>query len=269
MGVDIRVETFCDKCSTQKWYSFLPSDDTMLHEGNVRLTAATIFSGNTYQDIKAISENLNMQILSSSTFHRLAAKYVYPTIDQAYHEHAKKELEEVQKRQQEDGSKVNLAMDGRFSRPGFTATFGTVTAMDLKTHKILAATSPKRTDEEIESSPQMEIEGVQRILDSFVSPCTDEPGPSTSAQAAWKLDINAVVTDDSAALIKLFKTYPGIIHASDPWHLLKNVRKRLNAVAKKASCRELGFWIKSIDNFLWTTMKNCGGNGDLLLEQWR
>lgn len=273
MGVDIRVELHCRHCSTQKWHSFEPSGDSKLHEGNGRMAAATIISGNTFEDINSIAKNINLQMFSSSTFHRFAAKYVYPIIDSAYIEQHEKIMSNIRAEQAKEGTILKLAMDGRFSRPGYTATFGVVSALDLDSKLILDACVLKKNEDDITSSQQMEVVGTKRLLDAFSRPSLSndqEMQPSTSVSAPPAVRIGAVTTDDSTSVMKMMaKDFSAIHHGGDPWHLLKSIRMRLEAIARRAACRELGYWIKCIDNFIWTSMKECKGDEELLVEQFR
>jgi hypothetical protein len=272
IGVDVRVETYCQQCSVQKWTTFPLSEGTKLHEGNGRLTAATIVSGNTFEDVNSIANNLNLQIMTSITFRNYAKKWVYPAVDEVYIQQKKEFMDEVIRRQRLDrNAYMDLAVNGRFSRPGHTATFAIVSALDLATNKIFDSAILKKNDPGVTSSPNMEIVGTRRLLLSFnqtVGEAGDEP--STSAASTPAVRVGRVVTDDNVSVIKMMKNeFSDIKHCGDAWHLLKSIRKRLEEKAKRASCRELKFWIKSIDNFLWTAMKKCGGDGDLLVEQWR
>jgi hypothetical protein len=150
-----------------------------------------------------------------------------------------------------------------------------VSLLDLSTKKILDAHVLKKNEEGVTSSLSMEPIGVRRLLESFLHPHTsidiDDNQPATSSSSTdTAVRISHLVTDDSSTLIKMMKTdYRGIFHSGDPWHLAKCIRKRLSKAASYAACRELGFWIKSIDNFLWTCMINCEGDDDRLVEQWR
>lgn len=292
LGVDIRVEQYCDNCSTQKWYSFPPSE-AKFHRGNFVLTAATIFAGNTYEDLNGISKVLNWKIMSRMTFYRLSTAFIYDAIDEHYLKREGKLYEGIRNQQTKDPTTgLRLAMDGRFSRPGFTATYGLVTALDLDRGRIIACHLRKKNDADVKSSSDMETVGVKTVLKSLLSPCGNQPldddtvaailnGEESEVSAALEassaivdegavIRVAAVATDDSTTVKKMMETnFPEIRHDGDPWHVLKAIKKKLDKLAEKASTREVGYWKKAIANYLWTCMRKCGGDGNLLLEQWK
>ena len=61
------------------------------------------------------------------------------------------------------------------------------------------------------------------------------------------------ITTDQHTQIRKFMRWeePNIDHQCDVWHIAKNIKKRLLAASKKASCKILKKWIKSIDNHFW------------------
>lgn len=149
--------------------------------------SSTIVSGNTYQDVKSIAENMNIQIMSSRTFHQFAAKYVYPAVDKVYFDQMMEIREEIKAKQQQDkGAALNLAMDGWYSRPGYTATYGVVSVLDIDMGKILDGCVLKKNDAGITSSANMETVGIDVLLKSILRPLSntvpdDDDQPSTSS----------------------------------------------------------------------------------------
>ena len=61
---------------------------------------------------------------------------------------------------------------------------------------------------------------------------------------------------------------PDISHQFDVWHFVKSVKKKLRAASKKATCKILEKWIKSIGNHLWWCCATCEGDSELLREKW-
>ena len=59
---------------------------------------------------------------------------------------------------------------------------------------------------------------------------------------------------------------PNINHQFDVCHLVKNIKKRLLASSKEASCEVLEKWIKSIGNHFWWECKTCKRDAELLRE---
>ena len=57
------------------------------------------------------------------------------------------------------------------------------------------------------------------------------------------LTISTVSTDRHMQIRKLMRTdpkYEQIVHTIDPWHLIKGLKKKLNAKAKKKGCEIIG-----------------------------
>ena len=53
------------------------------------------------------------------------------------------------------------------------------------------------------------------------------------------INITEISTDRHCQIRKLLRTDPkyiGINHAIDPWHLIKGIKKKLNAKSKKKGC---------------------------------
>ena len=83
-----------------------------------------------------------------------------------------------------------------------------------------------------------------------------------------ELDIEILCTDRHPGIkVMMEKDYPEVNYQADVWHLQKNVSKKLNAVARKAECRDLQPWIQSIANHQWYSSSTCGDDV-VLLERW-
>lgn len=222
---------------------------------------------------------------------RYANEYVYPSVDKAFSDQQRTLLEEMKRQQDEDDTRgLSLAVDCRFSRPGYTATYGVTSAMCLDTGKIFATVVKSKTDIDVASSSGMETVGTKAVLKGIMEPWTDDcetstptnpcnspsgspsfclPAPSSNSPSI-PLRVDLLVTDENAAVMGMVrKEFPYLRHEADPWHLRKSIMKRLHKEAKKKVNEPLGEWLPSIRNWLWTAMKECRGDGDLLVELWR
>ena len=55
------------------------------------------------------------------------------------------------------------------------------------------------------------------------------------------IKIKALSTDRHNQIRKLMKvSYPYVTHQIDPWHCIKGLKKKLNALAKKKGCEIIG-----------------------------
>ena len=63
---------------------------------------------------------------------------------------------------------------------------------------------------------------------------------------AEEVNVSTVSTDRHMQIRKLMRTDPKytlIKHEVDPWHLIKGLKKKLNAKAKKKECAIIGTYI--------------------------
>jgi hypothetical protein len=127
----------------------------------------------------------------------------------------------------------------------------------------------------------------QRRLPLVPETMSTAPGTSTSASGdhgspnfdiaapvdkapALRLRVGCIVTDEDPSVRAMIRyEFKGLLHESYPWHLRKSIMKRFHAAAEKARNATLRPWIPSISNWIWTSMKECDGGGDLLIEHWR
>jgi len=61
--------------------------------------------------------------------------------------------------------------------------------------------------------------------------------------------------------------FPHINHQADPWHFIKNIKKRLFTASKSLSGRIIGLWLQSVTNQLWWAMGSSIGNVQLCREK--
>ena len=59
-----------------------------------------------------------------------------------------------------------------------------------------------------------------------------------------------------------------IDHQFDVWHFCKNIKEKLNAVFKKASCNDFCPWIKSVAHQFWCACSTFEGDAQMLREKW-
>lgn len=172
--------------------------------------------------------------------------------------------------------------------------------MCLDSGKILATINKSKTDNDVESSAAMETAGTRALLKSILDPYTDDDEPlalwkkkeaqqqqpSTSSSSMDSPDffipapesavqplplrVKLLITDENQSVMKMVREeFPNLVHEADPWHLRKSILKKLLAAAGKRRNALLMKWIPSIKNWLWTAMKSCNGDGELLVEFWR
>ena len=244
-GSMVTVKTSCMSGHTVTWGSQPQVKGTAA--GNLLITAAIVFSGNTYKHAADFAKHLNLQFISSSYYYKIQRKIIFPVIQKAW----KKNQAEVVKQLKQNKS-VDLCGDGRCDSPGHSAKYGTYTLMDEKSNLIVEFSLVQVT--EVSSSNAMEYEGCKRSLNSVIKK---------------KVPIRCLTTDRHTTITAKMRTvFPTIKHQYDVWHLSKWVTKKLSKKAKKKGCEELTAWIQCISNHLWWCAATCNGQAEVLREKW-
>ena len=246
-GSMVTVKTSCMSGHTVTWGSQPQVKGTAA--GNLLITAAIVFSGNThtYKHAADFAKHLNLQFISSSYYYKIQRKIIFPVIQKAW----KKNQAEVVKQSKQNKS-VALC-DGWCDSPGYSAKYGTYTLIDEKLNLIVEFSLVQVT--EVYSSNAMEYEGCKRSLNSVIKK---------------KVPIYCLTTDRHTTIMAKMRTvFPTINHQYDVWHLSKWVTKKsFSKKAKKKGCEELTAWIQCISNHLWCCAATCNGQVEVLREKW-
>lgn len=81
--------------------------------------------------------------------------------------------------------------------------------------------------------------------------------------------VKTVATDRSKPISKwLREQRPDINHSYDPWHFVKNIKRKLRPLSKRKGCKILAEWIKPIGNHLFFCAQNCDNDPEKLVEMW-
>ncbi|XP_071850742.1 uncharacterized protein [Apostichopus japonicus] len=112
-----------------KWTS-QPLDGRM-PIGNLLCSAATMFSGLTYERVAQFMKFLNLQFFSATTFYDLQKMYLIPEINSYWDAHQKAVVDQLK------GSPTDLIGDGRCDSPGFSAKYCSYSLMDVSSEKVV------------------------------------------------------------------------------------------------------------------------------------
>ena len=84
-GTLVTVELFCSSNHNSSWRSqpFVKG----IAAGNLLLSAAILFSGNTYQRIFDLTKSLKLLMFSSGTFFSIQKSYLFPAVNRIYQTH--------------------------------------------------------------------------------------------------------------------------------------------------------------------------------------
>ena len=216
--------------------------------GNIKVSAAILFSGNTFQRIKEMMNISNVSFLGQSTFYCIQKKLLYPAIHRVYTTNRTLLIENAK----EKSEVLHLLGDGRCDSPGYNAKYGTYTLMDSHSGYIL--------DFHIShvrlagNSQRMELDGFKKVVERLQD---------------FGIKIGSITTDRHKQIRAYMRKFlKHILQQFDVWHVGKNIKKKVAKLAKKKSCRDLNEWIKAIVNHFWWCCASCGGDTDNLKEKW-
>ena len=242
VGSMVKVHTEClDDHTILNWNSQpllgrMPS-------GNLLCSAATLFSGETFQHMKNFADFLRLEFIGKTTFFEIQREILLPVVDTAFKSHIKKVREEL------NGTETWLSGDGRFDSPGFCAKYGLYTMMGQTTNKI-AATQLVHVSE-AGSSVACEKIGFIRCPEEL----EDE-----------KFTVDLIATDRHLSIAKYMRQRKKEKYDFDLWHITKSVKKKLFKKMKRKDCTGLADWTKTITIHLWWSAKTCGGDAKKLKE---
>ena len=216
--------------------------------GNLLVSAATLFAGQTFTHISQFSTFMNLQFIGKTTFQTIQREVLMPVVSHAWD----MMQDHIFTKIKSENRFLRLAGDGRCDSPGFNAKYCTYSLMDLDTQQIVAFVTVQVT--ETGSSSKMEVEGFKRCMEFLL-----DKG----------FEIKVLATDRHVQIRSVMaKQYPQTEHQFDVWHLANSIRKKLLAKSKLRGAEELGPWIKAVTNHLWWCANNCDGNKDWLEESW-
>ncbi|GMR46132.1 hypothetical protein PMAYCL1PPCAC_16327, partial [Pristionchus mayeri] len=150
---------------------------------------------------------------------------------------------------------IDLSIDGRYSRPGFTALNATISFIHLTTNLILLVINMHKHMKGIDGiSGRMEKEGVRRGLKILL---------------AKLYKIRSVCTDNDAKIGKMLRDDFSVIkHLLDFWHLVKGINHDLRELAKKKQCPNIQYWRKKLINHAHYIHSKFGKSRKLGLQYW-
>ncbi|XP_070573518.1 uncharacterized protein [Ptychodera flava] len=215
--------------------------------GNLLLSAAILFSGNTFQSFSDCFSFLKIQCFQKTTYMTIQDKYLIPVINNAWSAESQRVKQSL--RQKEE---VRLSGDGRCDSPGYSAKYSLYTFMDQSTEKVVDMSLTQVT--EVANSNAMEKAGFIKTLDRII----DDNIPVSTVATDRHVQIGATMK----------KRYPTISHQYDVWHLSKSIKKKLAEFGKKKKYSSLLPWIQSVSNHLWWSAATCEGNQQSLRERW-
>ena len=247
-GSRLIIKTRCAAGCTNTWSS-QPTLNKMA-AGNLLLSAAVLFSGNTYTRLHDIADHLNMPIVGETQFYNIQKQYLFPVVNETWLSMQTAVLDGLS-----TVDRIVMSGDGRCDSPGHCAKYMTYTLMDEETGYITEFCVLNTADPTVKNSNAMEPMGLKKCLDSLNQ---------------FDINIAVLTTDRHVTIRKIMRLeYPTIIHQFDVWHLVKSITKRLTALAKVKGNENLFDWIQSLNNHFWWCAESCNGDAEVLREKWQ
>jgi len=149
------------------------------------------------------------------------------------------------------GKNCVVGGDARCCFPGHTSKFFSYTIMDIQTSKILDVKLVQVN--EVKNSNAMELEGLKRCL-TFLK---------------QYINITSLTTDRHVMVKKyLVDEMKHIQHWFDVCHVAKNIKKKIDAIAKRKDFCTLRDWSQSVSNHLYWCAASSAGCGELVVDKW-
>ena len=215
--------------------------------GNLTSAASVLFSANTYKRLATFFDLASIQWISKTSFYDIQKRYLFGIVNRNYEEQSNKAYDEIKKH-----GDYSFCGDGRCDSPGHNAKYLTYSFLDKVTNKIFDFSLTQVT--EVGNSNRMEKEGFIKVM-SKVKGKGIQPKQMTTDRHTG---IRKHIREEEDEMEQQF----------DIWHFVKSLKKSLRAAAKKASCKIIEKWIKSIGNHLWWCCATYEGDEELLREKW-
>jgi len=239
-GAVITVTTECAEGCTFSWSSSpkIGVGKKVAFALNFLLTTIILTVGASFTSVKRVFDHLRIPFVSQQLYNQHCKKFIYPCVWFIWMKHQEALISSLHSL----GSGIELAGDGRFDSPGFTAAICVYFVLCLTNKKVLAFSVVHKSQTGNKSS-LMEPLGLTTCLHHLVS------------TGLWILRLATDRCSNIKALME--ERFPMIDQEYDPWHWIKNVMKDLKKISKTKNGQPLAPWLKSINNMLWFSFSNC------------
>ena len=126
MGMYIRIEQKCSKCG----YMFNWTNQPMVNNmplANLLVSSSILFSGSLPSKALQVFSHLNIKVISLQTFFQHQRQFLQPAVSTLWTRKQSLYIAETE----QVGIPIVLGGDGRADSPGYSAKYGSYTAMDL------------------------------------------------------------------------------------------------------------------------------------------
>ena len=132
MGTYIRIEQKCSKCGyTYNWTNQPLVNNMPL--ANLLVSSSILFSGSLPSKALQVFSHLNIKIISLQTFFQHQRKFLQPAVATLWRQKQSCYIAETERM----GVPIVMGGDGRADSPGYSAKYGSYTAMDLNRQMVI------------------------------------------------------------------------------------------------------------------------------------
>ena len=188
------------------------------------MTSSILLCENTFQRTKEMINIANVSFFSDTTWDSLQDRYVFPAVNIIYNVHK----ESIILRAREEERLILL------DSPGYFAKYRTYTLINSNFGKILDFNVIHVAQAAI--SETMELVSLKLLLTSM----------------EFRNVTVSFLTADQHQQVRTYikKDKPNINHQFDIWHVVKSIKRKLAAEAKKSKCQDLDFRVESIKSII-------------------
>ena len=209
---------------------------------NLKLPAMATMCGLGYTLLENVMAGLRIPYITHGGFYKNIKLNLYPVIVRKWNAMRTSIIQKLVS----GGKSCDVAGDGHFDSPGWTAKYCTYSIMDIDTGAIIDFFIAQRGM----YFGDLEMESAKEVLSNLVNS---------------GLKINRFVTDENNKISKMVReNFKTIVHCLDIWHKARLLKKKLTKLAKKHS--ELTKWIPKLVNHFWYSCQKCEGDPQVLLE---
>ena len=171
--------------------------------GNIILSGAILYTGNTFKRISQMFDSINIPHFSRTLFYIIQKTLLFPSLNSFYKRYRSKIINICTTREEN-----NFIGDGQSDSPGYSAKYGTYSLMSTDLNKIVEFFVVHVST--AGNSNRMEKKGLQTLLEKYSN----------------SIKITTLTTDRHVQIRSfLSREYPEILHHFDVWHFGKSVKK--------------------------------------------
>ncbi|CAI5444034.1 unnamed protein product [Caenorhabditis angaria] len=219
---------------------------------NVIVTSAIVTIGQSYSNLKALFDVINMPTISSTTFYDTRKIAVVPAINTVFA--AQKQL--IMEILKKIGIPIDAASDGMYDTRGYSAFWCRYIFMCTLTKFIIHYKNMRKTSGGASKAlePAAHMQGLRELISMYAGYFQNLP------------PIRSLTTDRCLTISANMKLhFPSVIHKFDLWHLIRNITMDLWPKRNQKQMEPIKLWLQAMINNIYQSVADS--NGDPLLAK--